>query len=258
MKLSKAAHDKLRELLDICVAQRRNASAEFQLGTTYLIPDTFWETKDLKDLVNIGGIRSIGLSIECLDLLEQEDGLLYLDRKQLHDAVDALAVTIQKDDITKFKNPRYTTALIAQFCQEYLREERHFDIAFVIAGPLVVGTSPLPIGDGVLSKWTDEQALAWGIVDEAHPDFVGYPVMIVSAQGVTVDVALERGRLSMEQNLGILGASIGYSTEIGTLLARHNPSIRITSSYHTGLPEIYEQHLQLGSPAGLMRLLAYC
>jgi len=243
MKLSPPARAKLRELLDICIAQRLNAPAGIQLGATHVMPDSFRETKDLKDLVNIGGIRSIGLSLECLDLLENEDGLRYLDHKHLHVAVDALTTTIHKEDVKKLKTSAYVDRLINDFCQNYLREEHYFDIAFVIAGSLVIDTSLLPVGDGMLSRWTDKQIQEWGLLDEDSSDFVDRPVMVVSAQGVTVSVAIERARLSMEENLGVLRACIGYSTQLGSLLSRQDSSLQITSPSTTDLPEIYEQHL---------------
>lgn len=244
MKLSPAAHAKLRELLDIYVTQRTNPAQGSESGTAFLVTGSFGQNEGLNNVINMGGIRSIGLSFECLDLLGQEDGLLYLNHDQLHDAVTSLVVTIHTDDTRKFKNPKYTTTLIKNFSQEYLKEERRFDIAFVISGPLTIDSSPLSVGEGVLSKWTDDQALEWGIIDEARPDFVNQPVLVVSARGVTDEVALARARVFMEECLAVLGACIGYSGEIKTLLARQNPSIQIPASHHNSLPDIYEQHLQ--------------
>ncbi len=242
MKLSQPAEKKLREMLNNLVEAKRNLPKEPQLGIAYIWPKSQAGSLDFSKLPPMGEIRSIGISIECLDLLEREDGLRYLDRNQIRNAVNALAEEVHNDQTGSYTSPKFVSDLIKNFTQQYVKDENDYEIAFVITG-LEVDQTKQPLGDDIISRWTNEEVEEWKIKEKDSGYFIDHTIMTVAARGVNEDIALERGRLSMETNLGIMRACAGYSERISFLLTKRNPN-RITQSLgDEKIPDMYEQQL---------------
>lgn len=242
MQLSPSARRKLQQILRACVREKSRKRTGPPIGYTFLTPRIAGNPMDFSQEIPVGGIGSIGLMTECLDSLAEEEGLRYLTSDQMRDAVYALAQAVHIDTTGRYKQPQFVDNLIDTFVGQYMRDVVEYAIAFVISGPVVEG-STLSLGDGVLSLWSEEDAAAWGIAGEDREHFLGRTVMVVSARGVTEEIAIERGRIAMEANLGILRACIGYADSLELLLTKKHPNPITQGKNKEAVPTIYEYQL---------------